>query len=52
MADCSMFFRDAGQAPGLGFPQARIVGVVSLSSGCVSHWRMTPCQGKGTGESS
>lgn len=40
------------QAPGLGFPQARIVGVVSLSSGCVSHWRMTACQGKGTCESS
>lgn len=46
------FPQSRSQAPGLGFPQARIVGVVSLSSGCVSHWRMTPCQGKGTGESS
>jgi hypothetical protein len=38
------------QQPGLGFPQARIVGVISLASGCVSDWTVDACVGKGTAE--
>lgn len=39
-----------GQQSGLGFPQARIVGVISLASGCVSDWTVAACMGKGTAE--
>lgn len=45
------FPQNRQQRPGLGFPQARIVGVVSLSSGCVTDWTLGPCEGKGNGES-
>ena len=38
------------QQPGLGFPLARIVGVISLASGCVSDWTVDACAGKGTAE--
>lgn len=38
------------QQPGLGFPQVRVVGVVSLSSGCALNWTLSPCEGKGSGE--
>lgn len=38
------------QAPGLGFPVARVVGVISLLSGCVLDWAVSACEGKGTGE--
>jgi hypothetical protein len=39
-----------GQAPGVGFPKARIVGVVSLSHGAVLGAAMGPLKGKGSGE--
>lgn len=39
-----------GQAPGVGFPKARIVGIVSLSHGAVLEAAMGPCKGRGTGE--
>jgi len=39
-----------GQKPGLGFPIARLVALVSLGCGAVLNWAMGPCQGKQTGE--
>ncbi len=39
------------QQPGVGFPVARVVGVISLISGCVSDWTVVPCEGEGTSES-
>ena len=39
-----------GQALGVGFPKARIVGVVSLSHGAVLGAAMGPLKGKGSGE--
>jgi hypothetical protein len=38
------------QKPGLGFPIARLVALVSLGCGGVLNWAMGPCQGKQTGE--
>jgi hypothetical protein len=40
------------QKPGLGFPLARLLAVISLGSGAVLGWAMGPCKGKGTGEDS
>ena len=38
------------QKPGLGFPLARVVGVIALSSGCVMRWTVSACEGQGTHE--
>lgn len=38
------------QQPGLGFPLAMLVALVSLSTGAVLRWATGPCRGKGTGE--
>lgn len=38
------------QATGVGFPLARLVGVVSLADGAVLDVAMGPYQGKGSGE--
>ena len=38
------------QKPGLGFPMARLVAVVSLSAGAVLDWALDACEGKKTGE--
>lgn len=38
------------QKPGLGFPLARLVAIVSLSCGAVLEWASGPCEGKTTGE--
>ena len=38
------------QRPGLGFPLARVVGIVSLTSGAVLDWAMGPCEGEESGE--
>ena len=38
------------QKPGLGFPLARLLGIVSLSCGAVLEWASGPCEGKKTGE--
>jgi hypothetical protein len=46
------FPHSRSQAPGVGFPHALIVGLISLGSGCVTDWTMTPIQGAGNGESS
>ena len=44
------FPQSAQQKPGLGFPLARLVGIVSLSCGAVLAWASGPCAGKKTGE--
>lgn len=46
------FPQQGNQKPGLGFPIARIVGLVSLSVGTVVSYAVGPYQGKGTGETS
>lgn len=38
------------QQPGLGFPIAMLVALISLSTGAVLRWASGPCRGKGTGE--
>lgn len=38
------------QQPGLGFPLAMLVALVSLSTGAVLRWASGPCRGKGSGE--
>jgi hypothetical protein len=45
------FPQNRQQKPGVGFPQARIVGMISLSSACVLHWRVSACKGPHTHES-
>lgn len=42
--------QQAGQKQGLGFPIARLVGVLSLATGMLSHLALAPYRGKGTGE--
>ena len=44
------FPQSRGQKPGLGFPLARLLGIVSLSCGAVLEWVSGPCTGKKTGE--
>ncbi|NOQ63112.1 MAG: IS4 family transposase [Methyloprofundus sp.] len=44
--------QQSNQKPGLGFPIARIVGLVSLSVDSVVSYAMGPYQGKGSGETS
>ncbi|MDF0650755.1 MAG: IS4 family transposase [Nitrospira sp.] len=38
------------QQPGLGFPLAMLVTLISLSTGAVLRWATGPCRGKGSGE--
>jgi hypothetical protein len=38
------------QQPGLGFPLAMLVALISLSTGAVLRWASGPCRGKGSGE--
>lgn len=40
------------QKPGLGFPVARLVALLSLSCGAVLGWATGPCKGKSSGETS
>jgi len=44
------FPQHGNQMPGVGFPLARLVGVVSLATGAVLDAAMGAFQGKGTGE--
>lgn len=44
------FPQPRSQAPGLGFPMARLVAIVSLSCGAVLEWAMGPGEGEHTGE--
>ena len=45
-----VFPQSGEQQPGLGFPLARLVALISLGSGAVLDWAMGACKGKGTGE--
>ncbi|BFU91825.1 MAG: hypothetical protein NTAFB01_30120 [Nitrospira sp.] len=38
------------QQPGLGFPLAMLVALISLSTGAVLRWASGPCRGQGSGE--
>lgn len=49
-ANQARFPQSRGQKPGLGFPMARLVAVVSLSAGAVLEWATDACEGKNTGE--
>lgn len=49
-ANQARFPQSHGQKPGLGFPLARLVAVVSLSAGAVLEWAIDACEGKKTGE--
>lgn len=44
------FPQSTEQKPGLGFPVARIGGLIGLASGAVISYAVTACEGKGTGE--
>jgi len=46
------FPQQSTQKAGLGFPIARIVGLVSLSAGCIIDYAISAYKGKGNGESS
>jgi hypothetical protein len=44
-------YPQSGEAlPGLGFPQAMSLGLISLSTGAALGWALGPCRGKRTGE--
>lgn len=49
-ANQTRFPQSGGQQPGLGFPLARLVAVISLSTGAALEWAMDACKGKKTGE--
>jgi len=49
-ANQEVFPQYRGQKPGLGFPLARIVGILCLGSGAVLDWAMGPYQGEGSSE--
>lgn len=49
-ANQAMYPQSGEQQPGLGFPLAMLVAVISLSTGAVLRWATGPCRGKGTGE--
>lgn len=44
------FPQSRAQQPGLGFPLARLVAIVSLGTGAVLDWAMGACQGEDTSE--
>jgi Transposase DDE domain len=49
-ANQARFPQSRSQKPGLGFPLARLVAIVSLSAGAVLDWAIDACEGKKTGE--
>ena len=49
-ANQAVYPQSGEQQPGLGFPLAMLVALVSLSTGAVLRWATGPCRGKGTGE--
>lgn len=44
------FPQSSEQKPGLGFPIARLGGLIGLASGAVLGHVVAPCEGKGSGE--
>lgn len=49
-ANQAVYPQSGEQQPGLGFPLAMLVALISLSTGAVLNWATGPCRGKGTGE--
>jgi Transposase DDE domain len=49
-ANQAAFPQSRAQKPGLGFPLARVVAVISLAVGVVRELAIGPCKGKETGE--
>ena len=49
-ANQAVYPQSGVQQPGLGFPLAMLVALISLSTGAVLNWTTGPCRGKGTGE--
>lgn len=49
-ANQSVYPQSGEQQPGLGFPLAMLVALISLSTGAVLRWASGPCRGKGSGE--
>jgi hypothetical protein len=49
-ANQAVYPQSGEQQPGLGFPIAMLVALISLSTGAVLQWAAGPCRGKGTGE--
>lgn len=50
LANQAVYPQSGEQQPGLGFPIAMLVALISLSTGAVLRWATGPCRGKGTGE--
>jgi hypothetical protein len=48
----AVFPQQSNQKPGLGFPIARMVALISLAAGTLMDYRLGAYQGKGTGETS
>ena len=46
----AVFPQSPEQKPGLGFPIARLGGLIGLASGAVIGYALCACEGKGTGE--
>lgn len=49
-ANQEAFPQGRAQQPGLGFPLARLVAILSLGTGAVLDWAMGACQGEDTSE--
>ncbi|MDR2450625.1 MAG: IS4 family transposase, partial [Candidatus Accumulibacter sp.] len=49
-ANQGAFPQNHEQKPGLGFPLARLLGILSRSCGAIVEWAVGPCEGKQTGE--
>jgi hypothetical protein len=49
-ANQEAFPQPRSQKPGVGFPLARLVAVISLATGAVRELALGPCKGKRTGE--
>jgi hypothetical protein len=48
----AIFPQQSNQKPGLGFPIARLLALISLTTGAIIDYRLGAYQGKGTGETS
>jgi hypothetical protein len=48
----AVFPQQSHQKPGLGFPIARLLALISLTTGTIIDYRLGAYQGKGTGETS
>ena len=51
-ANQAVFPQVPQQKTGVGFPIARIVGIISLGCGALLEWALGPCEGKKSGETS